>query len=185
MVWCLLKLSKPPFSARLLSLLIQQCVSKLFSLATSCWYSVALRFSQEWGNAGCLPGCVLHSAWTPLTLPPLVSPPSSGENQHSAPCVLCGFGARKSCNLSCSSSSFISCLLFIIRSTVEFICCWIVLSHCSCSCKSDKNPETPVLWEQKKLRLKMPASSAFLTTQDSSFMLKSRDSDGQTTTILQ
>lgn len=83
--------------------------------------------------------------------------------------------------ISCSSSSSISHLFFIIRSTMGLICCWIVLSHCSCSCSSDKNPEASVLWEQKQLRLKMPTFSAFPNTQVSSFMLKSGDSDRQTT----
>lgn len=73
--------------------------------------------------------------------------PRAGGSQAAAPWVL-SLLSRGSCRFPCSSSSSFSHLLLKIRITIGLICCWIVLSHCSCSCNTDKIPVTSVLGEQ-------------------------------------
>lgn len=110
------------------------------------------------------------------SVPPLMSPPSSGENQHRAPCILCGFWVRKSCHFSCSAP-FLVCFS---QSEAQWGSFAVVL-YCLIApavVSQTKIQRLQSCGSKSNLDWKCQLFSVFPTTQVSSLVLKPSDSEG-------
>lgn len=139
--------NKNPSSARLLSVLIQGCVSKLSSFSHAVLVPGCAAFPAEAGvslrGLPAAPGTPWSDSMYPLRSPHAALCPVKAGLELPV-CYMVSEQGSLAISLVQAVARFLICFS---KSKMGLICCWIVLSHCSCCCNTDKNPVTSVRWE--------------------------------------